>query len=472
MRLLHFREGEIIFYNITMETEEVMKYWKIYGIVIPGDATITIIPESDEDLNRTTGHFTISGIENGYYELIFEKDGYLPQVVDVVIDGSDYYVGTITLLLEEPNTYSVIIGPFHDENADGIPGITVSFKINGIEYMEYTGSDGRAVFELPTHTIPYGTKITTEYIGETREWTYSDINYNFFDVDDNYATIGPIKDANGKRISSCIVSFPYYNQTYTAETDENGIATFYDFPLLEIPAGVVITARKGDEVMTWEQGDTIPTFKGGKEERFPTWMIILIIVGVIVITAAIVVIIVLVKKRSGGHEDESPYYQEQEVKYDLGEDCDTEIIASPDERIDGRESGDLKVKEFEGTTEIPSTEENLSEEGDAEPDERMPICPPHEHPPPEWDDHDDGSEPYYPPPGDNRYDDGRGRDYPPPQRDVQYDQRHMGDYPPPRRDDLYYDRRGTDDLSILKKRLVRGEITKQEYEDLKRVIEE
>jgi len=64
-------------------------------------------------------------------------------------------------------------------------------------------------------------------------------------------------------------------------------------------------------------------------------------------------------------------------------------------------------------------------------------------------------------------------DQPPRQRDVHYNERdddyyHESfrvDQPPHRRD-------GTDDLSILKKRLARGEITKQEYEDLRSVIEE
>ena len=73
---------------------------------------------------------------------------------------------------------------------------------------------------------------------------------------------------------------------------------------------------------------------------------------------------------------------------------------------------------------------------------------------------------------DGYYGERRGTDYPPRRRDEYYDDRRRRDHPPRRRDDYYHDRRGTDDLSILKKRLARGEITKREYEDLKRVIEE
>ena len=64
------------------------------------------------------------------------------------------------------------------------------------------------------------------------------------------------------------------------------------------------------------------------------------------------------------------------------------------------------------------------------------------------------------------------RDYPPHRRHDHHDDRRRSDHPPRRTDDYYDDRDGRDEVSILKKRLARGEITKQEYEDLKRVIEE
>jgi len=64
------------------------------------------------------------------------------------------------------------------------------------------------------------------------------------------------------------------------------------------------------------------------------------------------------------------------------------------------------------------------------------------------------------------------RDYPSHRRDDHYYRQDKWDRPPLRRDVHYHDREGMDDISILKKRLARGEITKQEYEELKRVIEE
>jgi len=77
----------------------------------------------------------------------------------------------------------------------------------------------------------------------------------------------------------------------------------------------------------------------------------------------------------------------------------------------------------------------------------------------------------YPPPRDDHYDDRRSRDDLPHRRDDHYDDRHRRDHAPQRREN-YDDRGEREDLSILKKRLARGEITKEEYEDLKRVIEE
>ena len=56
--------------------------------------------------------------------------------------------------------------------------------------------------------------------------------------------------------------------------------------------------------------------------------------------------------------------------------------------------------------------------------------------------------------------------------DDYYHESFRVDQPPRQRDDHYNDRDETDDLSILKKRLARGEITKQEFEELRSVIEE
>jgi len=87
-----------------------------------------------------------------------------------------------------------------------------------------------------------------------------------------------------------------------------------------------------------------------------------------------------------------------------------------------------------------------------------------DYPPPRKDDD-------YPPPRGDHYDDRRSRDDLSHRRDDHYDDRHRRDHTSHRREN-YDNRDRTDDLSILKKRLVRGEITKQEYEDLKQVIKE
>ena len=77
-----------------------------------------------------------------------------------------------------------------------------------------------------------------------------------------------------------------------------------------------------------------------------------------------------------------------------------------------------------------------------------------------------------PPQRDHYYDDRRSRDDPSHRRHDRHDDRRRSHHPPRRRDNYYDDRDGREEVSILKKRLARGEITKQEYEDLRRVIEE
>jgi len=55
----------------------------------------------------------------------------------------------------------IVIGPFVDENGDGVPGINVSFTYNGNKYWELTGADGNAVFEdFPSDALPVGTEIS------------------------------------------------------------------------------------------------------------------------------------------------------------------------------------------------------------------------------------------------------------------------------------------------------------------------
>jgi len=110
-------------------------------------------------------------------------------------------------------------------------------------------------------------------------------------------TIGPIPNAGG----GVIVNFVYENISYMATTHENGMAIFTDFPLAKLPEGIIISAKKGDDIITWKLGEDIPPFEPGEDgenegDRGKSNGSLLIILIVLIIIFTIFVITILIIK--------------------------------------------------------------------------------------------------------------------------------------------------------------------------------
>ena len=107
--------------------------------------------------------------------------------------------------------------------------------------------------------------------------------------------IGPIKDDNDDIVAGATVSFIIDGQRYEAETDEQGMVAFYDFPDDTIPKGTMIKLTKGDEIIDWIHGEDIPALGAHEDEEGVPFGIIgaIVIVGIVIV---IILIILIVKK--------------------------------------------------------------------------------------------------------------------------------------------------------------------------------
>ena len=96
----------------------------------------------------------------------------------------------------EPHT--VVIGPFIDNRNDAIPGVNISFTLNGSQYSNLTGVDGKATFILPK-PLPNGTEISA------RRWDV-EIKWSWYDEEiPNYGLAPPIPHHHDSDYSCLII---------------------------------------------------------------------------------------------------------------------------------------------------------------------------------------------------------------------------------------------------------------------------
>ena len=79
------------------------------------------------------------------------------------------------------------------------------------------------------------------------------------------------------------------------------MVTIQDFPVKQLPPGIIISAKKGKVVITWKQSDVIPEFEpedelGHEENREKRYGSFLIIIAVLIVVFTILVIIILIIK--------------------------------------------------------------------------------------------------------------------------------------------------------------------------------
>ncbi len=149
-----------IWWNTTLFIWARLRF-NITGYVSPPDAVVKIgaVPI---DVNITTGYFIIQRLSDGIYTLNFSADGYITQIINVILNDSDMDLGTIQLQQDpayKEKIYNVTFGPLRDQNGEPVSGVVISFTLNGVYYMNVTGSDGVARFLLPVEKIPEGTDI-------------------------------------------------------------------------------------------------------------------------------------------------------------------------------------------------------------------------------------------------------------------------------------------------------------------------
>ena len=175
-KMYRFKEGETTVANFNMTLPpELRPKATISGIIVPADAKITIVPAAAIVHDNTSGVFTIADLEDGNYNLTFNATGYIDRTEEVsIVDGADYKVGNITLVNWTPPdiTYQVPVGPFMD-GEDAVPGINVSFSLEGILYWKLSGPNGEAIFDLPVKVIPDGTEITATKNNTVKTWKWN-----------------------------------------------------------------------------------------------------------------------------------------------------------------------------------------------------------------------------------------------------------------------------------------------------------
>jgi len=147
--------------------------YKITGQVNPADSIVKCNGK-DVKVNNITGEFVIKLLINGNYSITAARSGYRTRVEEVMINGSDVDLGTISLTNGIP-TYKVEIGPFKDEDGKPIMGIVVTFYHGGSKFTDTTDENGMAIFHSFYLTgIPSGTNITARLGDEEYSWQQGD----------------------------------------------------------------------------------------------------------------------------------------------------------------------------------------------------------------------------------------------------------------------------------------------------------
>ena len=164
VEMLRFIKGETTLGNFTLNKVDEPPIFQISGIVDPHDATITVVPNKNVELDTATGVFTIANLSKGTYKLTFSAVGYNDSYMEVEIVATNYTLHYVNLtLIVDVDLTTVKIGPFKDGD-DTVPGINVSFTLGDISYWNVTESDGNAKFDITGYKIiPPDTEITLKY---------------------------------------------------------------------------------------------------------------------------------------------------------------------------------------------------------------------------------------------------------------------------------------------------------------------
>ena len=177
---LRFTEDQLTVWNVVLTSKEVLyqitgKITTSDGEALPDDTAITFAGGELDSFNRTTGLFSFIEVANGDYELTVKATGYFDTTVNVAVNGTDWDVGTIIILLKgngDPINNTEYIGPF-TWNGEPVPGIVISFQIDGTDYSRLTEANGTAIFNNLDDPIPLGTEITAT--GKNVEkWNWGD----------------------------------------------------------------------------------------------------------------------------------------------------------------------------------------------------------------------------------------------------------------------------------------------------------
>jgi uncharacterized membrane protein len=183
--------------------------------------------------------------------------------------------------------------------------------------MNYTWT-GAKTLSISHDGLVYGTKYNVSIAATVNiTGTGTDLAASFHIFTTEYElfniTIGPLMDSDDEVIEGALIKVILPNGTkLTAETDENGNATYLDQPWAEFPADTEFKATHDDYrgTLTWEQGDDIPEFLTG---GLPLY--VFIVIGVVLLVVLIIVIFVILY--GGKKEDE----QKDEEQLDDDERC-------------------------------------------------------------------------------------------------------------------------------------------------------
>jgi len=171
----------------SIQSPDDIQYYNITGKIVPPNATLnTCCQSSAPFFDNTTGEFIISGLPDAEYRIAFASPGYDPHLEIIQINGSDINLGTIRMVQEgaEFGPFIKAVGPWLDSDGNGIPGINVSYMLDGVSYWNLTDVYGIAWIEGPVESIENGTSLTASFQSEKLEWKWNleSSPYNAFAV--------------------------------------------------------------------------------------------------------------------------------------------------------------------------------------------------------------------------------------------------------------------------------------------------
>ena len=248
------------------------------SVNISGNVTVTRLYANLSAVTNVTGYFSIGGITLGTWNVLVYAVGYLSFSQPLNFTSIPIMMN-FTIIAGWPPTYRI---------TGKVVPVDATVKCNGKE-VDVNRMTGEFVIEL---LINGNYSITVDHSGyrtQLRSVTIngSDVNIGSIFLTNGIPTfkveIGPFRDRNGNPIKGITVTFYYDGQEFSKTTDEDGMATFSYFPLIDIPSGTNITARLDDKEYTWQYGDALPVFKAkaDEEDDFPVTTMIIIALGVI-----------------------------------------------------------------------------------------------------------------------------------------------------------------------------------------------